>query len=711
MYAFNQLFAPRYQPLLPLAMPPPKSSNAKPPSFRTAAAAASIKQRQQQLQMQQQMQMQQAQMFQAPPGYALVPLQQPPPPTPVFSNANVSRPSAAVSFQCRWVNCRAAQSNRPTLGDLPHCYSCLRPKGQAMSPPADKVAPQQQVLTVQTREVPAPTRASAPHQKPVRSAVPGAELPQTPAQRRAAKRARQRLARANEQEVTNGSTPANLSPAAKAAAALKEVTAKVETPTERPAGSLTAEVFKDKKDAAKKIHVEQQVQDDLARLSHLATLVVQSLQGEYLPAPPTTPEGESAAQKELRLREAATAMLDGTLEKQGSASLANPLALQKAEAELSVTNRALQPLLDSGLSQDDQVVKLLREKQTSQMAAISKLKAGAPSVAAQKVALAVGKQKLLEQQTLLADRVAKGKKAAQERMNVRDQLLAQLTSFLDQLSEATDAADSALAAAHDARTEQREQTLHKALELCAERELALEDVVFHDTQDSAPTATKTEQERDAAKAVATEHQAITQNLQQQLAQLQQAASAATQQDNLQQQQQQQQAAAASAEAAAATAAAAAAAHAAEAHANTDWWTDFPAEESQLPKVTTARADEQETAFILRLLVMKQAAKFASQPRMTFQQLLVAPWFIHRLVGDTIWNACWAERAPRVSEEMTVPQKLLNIALHAAASLEGEYNEKTTDEQRAAAVRTITERQEDQRKRARLVHAPAQPLPS
>ena len=179
------------------------------------------------------------------------------------------------------------------------------------------------------------------------------------------------------------------------------------------------------------------------------------------------------AQKEHRLREAAGTLLDSTLAKEGSASLSKSQALQKAEAELAATTRALQPLLDAGLPLDDQIVKLLNEKQATQTAAITKLKAGAPSVAAQKVALAVGKQKLLEQQTLLADRVTNGKKAARERMNVRDQLLVQITSFIDQLAGAADAADGELARAHDDRAAQRKQTLQKAIELCSERELAL----------------------------------------------------------------------------------------------------------------------------------------------------------------------------------------------------------------------------------------------
>ena len=530
-----------------------------------------------------------------------------------------------------------------------------------MSPPVSSVAPAPQQQQQQQQRQQAKPRDSGGG--PFPKAVPGAEpQTQTPAQKRAAKRARQRLAKAGRQEAASEATTANLSPAAKAAAALQEVTTLASAPTERPAGSLTAELtaemFRNKKGASKKIQVEQHVQDNVARLSHLASLVTLSLQGEYLPAPPAAPEGETPAQRELKLKKAADELLDDTLAKQGSSSLSGPLALQKAEAELAVTNRALQPLLDAGLPNDDQVVKLLRDKQATQTTAISKLKAGAPSVAAQKVALAVGKQKLLEQQTLLDDRVASGKKAAQERMNVRDQLLVQLTAFIDQLSEATDAADSQLAAAHDAKTQARKETLQKALELCGQRELALEDVVFLDAD--ACTHTATEKERDEAQAAATEHKAINDNLQGQLARLQQETSAAVQQANLQQQQQdqthQQQlqaqlqaqqaaapAAATTAEAAAqeqaAAAASAAAAAATEAKANADWLTGFPAEETQLPPKPTTPPDEQQSAFLIRLIMLKQAAKFASLPRMSFEQLQVAPWFMHRLVGDAIWKAC------------------------------------------------------------------------
>ena len=305
-------------------------------------------------------------------------------------------------------------------------------------------------------------------------------------------------------------------------------------------------------------------------------------------------------------------------------------------------------------------------------------------------------------------------------MNVRDQLLVQLTAFIDQLSEATDAADSQLAAAHDAKTQTRKETLQKALELCGQRELALEDVVFLDAD--ACTHTATEKERDEAQAAATEHKAINDNLQGQLARLQQETSAAVQQANLQQQQQDQThqhrlqaqlqaqqaaaaAAATTAEAAAqeqaAAAASAAAAAATEAKANADWLTGFPAEETQLPPKPTTPPDEQQSAFLIRLIMLKQAAKFASLPRMSFEQLQVAPWFMHRLVGDAIWKACWADRSANITVHDTVPQQLLNVTIHVVAGFEEDLKEKATDELRASAARTIAEQQDAQRKRAKI----------
>ena len=136
-------------------------------------------------------------------------------------------------------------------------------------------------------------------------------------------------------------------------------------------------------------------------------------------------------------------------------------------------------------------------------------------MAAQKGALAVGRDLLLEQLTLDDDRAAVGKKTAQERMNVRDQLMLQMTAFIDQLSAVADQTDGLLEALHKEKAALRQRTLQKAIDLCTLRESALEDVVFLDANEEATTVT--EQQRDEAEATVTEQQEVTAKLQKQLA--------------------------------------------------------------------------------------------------------------------------------------------------------------------------------------------------
>jgi len=46
--------------------------------------------------------------------------------------------------------------------------------------------------------------------------------------------------------------------------------------------------------------------------------------------------------------------------------------------------------------------------------------------------------------------------------------------------------------------------------------------------------------------------------------------------------------------------------------------------------------------------------------MTFQLLGAAPSFIHGMVGDKIWQACWKERHPFITEDIFVPYMMMNI---------------------------------------------------
>ena len=135
----------------------------------------------------------------------------------------------------------------------------------------------------------------------------------------------------------------------------------------------------------------------------------------------------------------------------------------------------------------------------------------------------------------------------------------------------------------------------------------------------------------------------------------------------------------------------------EAQAAKDWKLEFAAEEEQMPKCP-GKPDEQQSALLLRLLTLWQAAKFSTLPRMTFTDLKVEPWFVHRLVGDQIWEACWQERADNITDNMTVPRKLLNIITHVAATMDAELRSQATAELRMAAEKTIADQVEAQRRR-------------
>ena len=84
--------------------------------------------------------------------------------------------------------------------------------------------------------------------------------------------------------------------------------------------------------------------------------------------------------------------------------------------------------------------------------------------------------------------------------------------------------------------------------------------------------------------------------------------------------------------------------------------------------------------------------------MTFQQLKVEPWFVHRLAGDVIWVACWADRAAKITSEHVVPQKLMNIVTHVVATMDQQLKDKATEELRTEAAKTIAEQREAQKRR-------------
>ena len=278
----------------------------------------------------------------------------------------------------------------------------------------------------------------------------------------------------------------------------------------------------------------------------MATLVINSLQGEYLPAPPPSlPPTTTASDKEAALVKLAEDALSNALAKGGSSSLETSRTLVQAEAALTATTRSLQGLTDGGENSEDPIAKQLLERKRLQTQALEKLKRGAPSVAAQKNALAIGRQRLQEQLTILSDTERAGSTAAKERARIRDELLVEMTAIVDRLEAAADNATAPLQDAHFQKNERKREISQRSLEVCDARTEELDEPEFMDAVDGATL--QAEKERDEAKAAEAEKQADNAKLQQQLQQLQQAAAQAAaqqqqEQQALQQQLQQQQAA-------------------------------------------------------------------------------------------------------------------------------------------------------------------------
>ena len=65
--------------------------------------------------------------------------------------------------------------------------------------------------------------------------------------------------------------------------------------------------------------------------------------------------------------------------------------------------------------------------------------------------------------------------------------------------------------------------------------------------------------------------------------------------------------------------------------------------------------------------------------MQFIHVGVHPSFIHGLVGDVIWKACWGERHTDITPQHAFPYKLLNVVRHAVEVLRIEQTEEQRGE--------------------------------
>ena len=83
---------------------------------------------------------------------------------------------------------------------------------------------------------------------------------------------------------------------------------------------------------------------------------------------------------------------------------------------------------------------------------------------------------------------------------------------------------------------------------------------------------------------------------------------------------------------------------------------------------------------------------APLPAIQFSTLGAKPAFIHTLVGDDVWQACWGPKQGSVADEHYVPYKLLNTVKNLIEQLQAQPDQAALDDgkERFAAARLAAE---------------------
>jgi hypothetical protein len=95
----------------------------------------------------------------------------------------------------------------------------------------------------------------------------------------------------------------------------------------------------------------------------------------------------------------------------------------------------------------------------------------------------------------------------------------------------------------------------------------------------------------------------------------------------------------------------------------DLWRVFPGDPSMLPAIGTMDAEAATTMKTLHGLL--SAIPWGEPlPTLQFGSLGALPSFIHSLMGDTMWEACWGDQQDVITNEHFVPYKIMNLVKYA-----------------------------------------------
>ena len=549
---------------------------------------------------------------------------------------------------CQRIGCVAAIKKQATFGGGCNCFRCGL--SMATTLPVEQLvdwAWQKRLDEKAAKAVPAQAQAAAPTTQPSASAKAAGSAPnaQAEAEGSAALRTK-RLALLKQAKDQAGQ--AHASDAAPPPTFTQEI----------------ARVYVDTAQPPKKIALDQAAVLKVKNLDSIAAAVLDALQAESMPAEdPLKPPQD---------------ILDSLLAKSNHAK--KDSGKTQADQALQVTSDALKAMRGSGMIEDDELLKLMVAREAQQAKEARSQSDKQPSKKSRMLTLEAIKSDFAKATGEQADGRATGATKAAERAAARSKTADELIEMAKLLKGMVTDSATRLNEAHHARAQQKEQQAAAVMGLMEEKLVALhsepaEDVLIPDEDEDAP-ATATENELDEAKRLTT-------LLTLQLQQLQSATAAA--------------------QAQAAENQAAPAAAAAPAAPTAEWWDDlhlqFEAEAAQLPALQGAATGTQKDAIDILKAPFHAIPWGGALPSVQFEQLGVQPCFVHGLVGDTIWHACWGDRHQGITLQHAVPYKLLNVVRHVvegitAVQTEAQLNDGKT---RFLAAQTEAEKRKAEKR--------------
>ena len=516
---------------------------------------------------------------------------------------------------CQREGCRAAEKKQPTWGGAANCHCCGLSLGASL--PIEQLC----AWAYQQR---LDEKRAAPVDPKDKDKAKGADKDAAPPQKAPAAKAK---------ATDKAGTPTVEELAARRVQRLAELRA-AEAPDETPTQEV-ARVFVDSDRPPRRLEINRAEVTEAKEMSSMVEAFVEALKAESMPSdhPLKSP----------------TEIAEGMLAK--SAHSKTDAGKTQTDAALQTTRECLATLKAGGTDEKDELFVLMVAREKQQALDAQKLADKQPSKKARKLHLASMTSDFAKGLGAQADGRATGAAKAAERAAARVQATDRLICLSSKLKKLAVEANDKLSEAHRQRALLKETQGEEILKLLEQKRLDIEaedepDVQFSDALEESTT---TEDERDEAQRLAT-------LLQQQLLALQTATARADATIAEQAAELERVRGAATPAAGSADLNAAQAAEAAE-----DLWREFEVDPAKLPTLNKANASQPELDILGALASLFAAIPWgAPLPTVQFDALGVAPSFIHTLVGDGVWQACWGAKHAQITGAHFVPYKIVNV---------------------------------------------------